>query len=123
MSSNDPVMSRFYFDWSSGTKPAPGVSLSWLDSLPQFYANAEPGSLLHKSIEALAHANYGKRCGSPAAIEAGSELYGEALRIMRETIISDVQITMRGALASVVLLGIYEVGSVAPRCREYLGQV
>jgi hypothetical protein len=104
-----PIITRFFFDFTSGTPPAPGVSISWFDALPSIYAHADPDSLLHRSVRALAHANYGKRCGDAQALAKGSEMYGEALRMMRKTISSDIDVPRRDILASVILLGIYEV--------------
>ncbi|KAH8172514.1 hypothetical protein LIA77_06769 [Sarocladium implicatum] len=101
-------MSRFYFDWCYGTRTGAGASVSWLVELPKMYDNAKPGTLLRNSIRALAKVNYGKRCGNAEAVEAGSELYGEALRMMREIIVSNAHVPMRDVLVSVVLLGFYE---------------
>jgi hypothetical protein len=102
-------LARFFFDWTSGVGATPGVSISWLDALPTMYANAEERSLLHNSIQALAHVNHGKRCGSAESVEKGAEYYGEALRNMRHVISSDHDQPMRDILASAVLLGIHEV--------------
>jgi hypothetical protein len=103
-------MARFFFDWASGMNSSPGVSISWFDALPKMYATADQNGLLYKSIQSLAHINHGMRCGNAESHEKGAHLYGEALRAMREIILSkDDKTPMRDILVAVILLSIHEV--------------
>lgn len=85
------------------------MSISWFNALPTLYKESPEHGLLSKSIKALAYANYAQRCNHAESHKQAAEIYGTCLRLLRESLLSTVNVSKRDVLASTVLLGIYEV--------------
>jgi len=110
---SDEVLGTFFHDWSIVKSNAPGISISWFNSLPTTYTQALPKSLVYYSITALANASYGQRFDKPELLAEAATWCGKALRMLRSELYSNSSLlSTREILISVVLLGIYEVRKI-----------
>ena len=104
------VLGTFFHNWSIAKSNAPGISISWFNSLPTAYTQARPKSLVYYSISALANASYGMRFDKPKLLVEAATWCGKALCLLRSEIYSNSSLlATREILISVILLGIYEV--------------
>ncbi|KAG8665342.1 hypothetical protein FPOAC1_010137 [Fusarium poae] len=108
-SSQTQILERFFFDWSTHADIPSGHTVSWYSSLPQIYFNSRPDSLLHKSVNALASASYGQRFNSNQTLRDAAKLYGEAIRMLKDTMLGMFDSSQYcEVMSSIMLLGIYE---------------
>lgn len=111
----DRALQRFMYDWVLSEPVANGVPSgnSFLLFLPGMYATAKLNSLLSKAVSAVAYGNYAQRYSSTEARRRAIAFYADALNAM-QTQLNDLSENgeVNGALLSIFLLGIYEVGLI-----------
>jgi hypothetical protein len=101
---------RFLFDFVVPADPTK-VMDGFQAFIPGFYNVAAPTSCFATAFSAAAHANYGGRCKSVEAKETAVEKYGQALALLSQTLAKSTGGCTPETLASVSLLGVYEVCS------------
>ena len=103
------ALARFIHDFvlERESKLAP---LGYLEYLPEIYCSNGPGSSVIPVIEAVALANFSKRCHCTSQVAAtASAKYRVGLRLTSEALKDPVTMRKNETLLSCYLLGMYEV--------------
>src|ERR1700753_2075098 len=108
----DQVMARFFFDWTLKPDAVKKTGISFLEYLPEFYANCDPESILSKTVKAVAYANYAQRFRVAEARAHAIENCTAALQKMQAEMKNPDLTKVDETLISMVLLGMYEVRTV-----------
>jgi hypothetical protein len=103
------VMDRFWHDWVVYDPQGIG-GFSILGYLPPLYKKAPEGGVLRETIAALAWANYSQRFHDDEADDKATQCCSTALKLLRETVNASPNEPSDDVIASISLLGMYEVG-------------
>jgi hypothetical protein len=101
------VLARFIHDFVLSERQISTVGYHAF--LPQLYRLSEPGSALAMVVEAVAFANFSRRCHAPVAADTASARYCAALRLTNEDLRDPAKAMKHETLLSCHLLGLYEV--------------
>ena len=105
----DLAIARFFFDWTLQRDTIKVNRVSFLEFIPDLYAQCQPESLLSRAVKAVAYANFAQRYQVVDARHSAIQICTEALIMLHSAMEHPDKSKVDETLSSMILLGIYEV--------------